>query len=105
MVTCAWYAVHVLKVTGKKFEQPEWLTKLSMPRISRRMMFKEVSRKQGGNGVECIHLIRYRDWWWTFVSTVAILLLPFRAERLLPADRPVASQESMFGRFTSLVLI
>lgn len=76
---CAWYAVHVLKVTGKKFEHPEWLVKLGMLRISRRTMFKEVSQKQGDNGGDCIHLIRYRDWWWAFASTVMILLLPFRA--------------------------
>jgi len=52
MVTCAWYAVHVLKVTSKKFEQPEWLAKLGMPRISRRMMFKDVTQKQDDNGVD-----------------------------------------------------
>jgi len=67
MVTCAWCAVHVLKVTGMKFEQPEWLAKLGMLRISLRTKFKEVSQKQGDNGVDCIHLIRYRDWWWAFV--------------------------------------
>jgi len=61
MVTCAWCAVHVLKVTGMKFEQPEWLAKLGMLRISLRTKFKEVSQKQGDNGVDCIHLIRYRD--------------------------------------------
>jgi hypothetical protein len=105
MATCAWYAVHVLKVTGKKFEQPEWLAKLEMSRISRRMMFKEVSQKQGDNGVDCIRLVLCRDLWWAVVSSVTILLLPSRAERLLLADRPVASQGSMFRRFTSLVLI
>lgn len=61
MVTCAWYAVHVFKVKGKKFEQPEWLAKLGMPRISRKMKFKEVLQKQGDNGVDWAHLIRYRD--------------------------------------------
>jgi len=105
MATCAWYAVHVLKVTGKKFEQPEWLAKLGMHRISRRMMIKEVSQKQGDNGVDCIHLIPYRDWWWAVVSAVTILLLPSRAKRLLLADRPVAFQQSMLRRFTSLVLM
>ena len=34
-----------------------------------------------------------------------ILLLPFRADRLLLSDGPVTSQENMFRRFTSLVLI
>jgi hypothetical protein len=48
--------------TGKKLEQPEWLAQLGMPRADRRIILKEVSQKQGEIGVDCIHLVRARDW-------------------------------------------